>query len=343
MNEFYEHCSICPRNCGVNRLRDERGYCGESARMKVAWAGLHFGEEPPLIGRGGSGTVFFTGCTLKCDSCQNCQLSRQGLGREMSSGEFEQLMLRIQERGAENINLVTATHFVPAIIEAVAAARAQGLSLPVVWNSSGYEKVSTLQMLKDTVDVYLPDCKTLDSAVSRRLMGAADYPEVVQSALQRMIEDKPLIVGEDEIRQGVIVRHLVLPGLLEQSREVLRWFADHFKDRALLSLMFQYTPSPLGQGGAAADRSCAAKVITIEERGPEAEGKRSRPQHLERTVNRRESRQVLTWLEELEIEDGFVQEPARNSDWLPDFSQAFPFPEGQAVPIWHYESGYIGR
>ena len=269
MNEFYENCSLCPRNCGVNRLREERGYCGESARMKVAWAGLHFGEEPPLIGKGGSGTIFFTGCTLKCDSCQNCQLSRQGLGREISSGELEQLMLRVQEGGAENINLVTATHFAPTIVESVAAARNQGLSIPVVWNSSGYEKLSTLQLLKGTVDVYLPDCKTLDSSLSRPLLGAANYPEVVQPALQRMIEDKPLTVAEGHLRQGVIVRHLVLPGLLEQSREVLRWFARHLKDRALLSLMFQYTPTPIGSGGAAAEESCTEESRAEEKTGME--------------------------------------------------------------------------
>jgi putative pyruvate formate lyase activating enzyme len=309
--------------------------------MKVAWAGLHFGEEPPLTGRSGSGTIFFTGCTLKCDSCQNCQLSRQGLGKEMSSVEFEQLMLRVQQRGAENINLVTATHFAPTIVESVAAARTQGLSIPVVWNSSGYEQISTLQLLKETVDVYLPDCKTLDSSLSRRLMGAADYPEVAQQALLMMIEDKPLTVENEQVRQGVIVRHLVLPGLLEQSREVLLWFVRHLKDRALLSLMFQYTPTLSGQGGDVAADSHAAGGISMEERGPEAAGKRSGPQHLQRSVNRRECGQVLSWLEELGIEDGFLQDPARNSDWLPDFTQVYPFPEGQAVPIWHHESDYL--
>jgi len=324
VNELYENCSLCPRNCGVNRLREERGYCGESSRVKVAWAGLHFGEEPPLTGKGGSGTIFFTGCTLKCGFCQNRQLSSQGLGREMSSGELQQLMLRIQERGAENINLVTATHFAPTIVESVAAARTQGLSIPMVWNSSGYEKLSTLQLLKGTVDVYLPDCKTLDSSLSRPLMAAANYPEVVQPALLRMIEDKPLIVAEGRLRQGVIVRHLVLPGLLEQSLEVLRWFARCLKDRALLSLMFQYTPRLPGSGGAAA-------------------GKEGRPVDLRRTVNRREYGQLLSWLEELGIEDGFIQEPARKTGWLPDFTQVSPFPEGQAVPIWHYESGYRDR
>jgi putative pyruvate formate lyase activating enzyme len=325
----------------VNRLREERGYCGESARTKVAWAGLHLGEEPPLIGEEGSGTVFFTGCTLKCGSCQNCQLSRQGLGRVVTNDELVQLILRLQARGAENINLVTATHFAPAIVESVAAARNRGLSIPVVWNSSGYEQISTLQLLKETVDVYLPDCKTLDSSLSRRLMGAANYPEVVQPALQRMIEDKPLIVEEALVRQGVIVRHLVLPGLLEQSREVLRCFARHLKDRALLSLMFQYAPTPLGEGGAVVEGIHTLEGNGVKGRGPEAGGKRSRPLHLLRTVNRREYRQVLSWLEELGIEDGFLQEPVHNSDWLPDFTRENPFPEDQAVPVWHHESDYL--
>lgn len=343
MYELYENCRLCPRNCGVDRLRGEKGFCGEGAQIKLAWAGLHFGEEPPLIGRGGSGTFFFTGCTLKCDSCQNCQLSMHGLGREMSAGELIRLMLRIQDRGAENINLVTATHFVPTVVASVAAARIQGFSLPVVWNSSGYEQISTLQLLKETVDVYLPDCKTLDPMLSRSLMGAADYPKVVQLALLKMIEDKPLIKEHEQIRQAVIVRHLVLPGLPEQSREVLRWFARHLKDRALLSLMFQYTSPTFGRSGAAVVGCRSGEGNNIEERDAEAEATPSPPAHLHRTVNRREFGQILSWLQELGIEDGFLQEPARNSDWLPDFTQTNPFPEGQAVPIWHYKSGYIGR
>lgn len=315
INALYSECRLCPRNCGVDRLQGERGYCGESARMRIAWAGLHMGEEPPLLGEKGSGTIFFSGCTLKCGSCQNCQISYEGIGREISSGELRSLMLRLQERGSANINLVTASHFTPSIVEVVAEARRLGLAIPVIWNSSGYETVSTPERLKETVDVYLPDCKSLDPEVSRRLMGAADYPEVVQPVLLKMVEDKPLIFEKEQLRRGVMIRHLVLPGLLDQSREVLEWFAEHIRDRALLSLMFQFTP--LRQ---------------------EAERDAVHPQ---RTVNRREYQQVLSWLEELEISHGYVQAPARSDDWLPNFTRLNPFPQGQAVALWHYQSGYV--
>jgi putative pyruvate formate lyase activating enzyme len=319
IHTLYNECRLCPRNCDVDRLQGERGYCGESDRLHIAWAGLHRGEEPPLIGEHGSGTIFFSGCTLKCDSCQNCRISHQGLGREVSVEQLQEMMLRLQARGAANINLVTASHFAPSVVGCVTEARKQGLSIPVVWNSSGYEQLSTLDMLRETVDVYLPDCKTLDTEVSRRLMGAPDYPAVAQAALVKMVEDKPLIVEAGKIRQGVIARHLVLPGLLDQSREVLEWFAVQMQNLGLLSLMFQFTPVSL-----------------------EGAGQGRKPQQgPQRRVSRREYEVVLTWLEELGIEDGFVQDPARSDDWLPDFTRLNPFPQGQAVPLWHYESGYV--
>jgi putative pyruvate formate lyase activating enzyme len=319
MLELYNNCVLCPRSCQVNRLEGQRGYCGETAGIRVAWAGLHRGEEPSLIGGNGSGTVFFTGCTLKCDSCQNCQLSAQGLGTEVSIGRLQEMMLRVQEQGAANINLVTATHFAPSVVESVSGARTRGLSIPVVWNSSGYEHVSTLELLEQSVDVYLPDCKTLDSDLSRALMGAADYPVVVQPALRKMVRDKSLTVEKGQLRQGVLVRHLVLPGLLWQTRQVLEWFALHLKNRALLSLMFQYTPV-----------------------GPQSGGqKRWSGQGLQRTVNRDEYEQVLSWLEDLGVEEGYVQNPATGDSWLPDFTRLNPFPPGQAQPVWHYRSGFI--
>jgi putative pyruvate formate lyase activating enzyme len=319
IQNLYAECELCPRNCGIDRLKGERGYCGEGGRMRVAWAGLHKGEEPPLIGENGSGTIFFSGCTLKCDSCQNCQISHQGFGREVSPKQLGEMMLRLQRRGAANINLVTASHFAPSVVESIGVTREQGLSIPVVWNSSGYERLSILDLLRETVDVYLPDCKTLDGTVSRRLMGTPEYPAVVQAALMKMVEDKPLIVEEGKISQGVVVRHLVLPGLLDQSRKVLEWIATTLEDRALLSLMFQYTPVGAEGGG---------------------EGLKLEP-GIQRRVSRREYEEVLSWLEELAIEDGFVQDPAKDDDWLPDFTRPNPFPQGQAVPIWHYQTGYV--
>jgi len=319
VHALYDECRLCPRNCGVDRLQGERGFCGESDRMRIAWAGLHKGEEPPLIGENGSGTIFFSGCTLKCNSCQNCQISHQGLGREVSAPQLREMMLRLQEAGAANINLVTASHFTPSIVESVAKAKQQGLRIPVLWNSSGYEQLSTLDLLGQSVDVYLPDCKTLDAQVSRQLMGASDYPEVARAAVLKMTAGNPLIMEGQQLRQGVIVRHLVLPGLLDHSRHVLDWFAAQLRDRALLSLMFQFTPVSLEAG----------------EQGGKHE------QSPGRRVSRREYEEVLAWLEELGIEEGYLQEPAGNDDWLPDFTRLNPFPVGQAVAIWHYQSGYV--
>jgi putative pyruvate formate lyase activating enzyme len=243
------------------------------------------------------------------------------MGREIAAAELQHLMLRLQEAGAANINLVSATQFSPAMVEAVAGSRTQGLAIPVVWNSSGYESLPTLELLKDTVDVYLPDCKTLDEELSRQLLGDPDYPSVAQAAVLKMVQDKPLITKpiaeQEKIGQGVIVRHLVLPGLLDQSRDVLRWFAQRLRGRAVLSLMFQYTPVRFA--GVKAD---------------------SQPK---RTIRTREYDRVLSWLEELEIDDGYVQDPATGDDWLPDFTRVNPFPMGQAMPIWHYHTGYVRR
>ena len=237
------------------------------------------------------------------------------MGREILDSELARLMLLLQDRGAENINLVTATQFVPGILSAARRAREQGLTLPLLWNSSGYERLETLEMLEGAVDVFLPDCKTLDEEVSRRLLGAADYPEVARQALERMVAARPLLwEGEgDEKRllRGVIVRHLVLPGLLESTRRVLRWFAASLDGRALLSVMFQYTPN--------------SRVNVA-----------SAPGLSRRRLLPPEIRRVLGWLEGLGIDEGYVQEAAEADAWLPDFARTNPFPAGQAVPVWHW-------
>ena len=255
----YAPCRLCPRDCGVDRSAaghfgaadsssgaGKRGVCGEGDVPRLALACLHFGEEPVLTGRGGSGTLFFTGCTLRCSFCQNHQLSRGGYGAPVSTEELAALMLRLQEEGAANVNLVTGTHFAPHLVEAVAAARRQGMSLPVVWNGSGYERAGTVELLFPAVDVFLPDLKTLDPALSARLFRAPDYPQAAREAILAMAE-KPLAwepAGPREglLRSGLIVRHLVLPGQLDSTRGVLEWFAARLKGRALLSLMVQYTP-----------------------------------------------------------------------------------------------------
>jgi putative pyruvate formate lyase activating enzyme len=269
-----------------------------------------------VTGRGGSGAIFFTGCTLKCRYCQNDQLSRSGLGAELDPGELARLMLRLQAEGAENINLVTGSHFAPGIVEAARLAVQRGLTIPLLWNSSGYESLAALQLLAPWVRVWLPDCKTLDPELARGLMGAPDYPQVVREALAFMVEARPLGWQGERLRQGVIVRHLVLPGHPGSTREVLAWFRERLYGRALLSLMVQYTPNPR-----------AIAKADSREAGP---GRRLCTQEYE---------QVLGWLEELGIEEGFIQEPEPGSDWLPDFGRRDPFPQGQARAVWHFAEG----
>jgi putative pyruvate formate lyase activating enzyme len=332
--EWQGCCRLCPRACGADRRSRPAGFCRQGAGIRAAWAGLHFGEEPPLTGSGGSGTIFFSGCTLKCRYCQNDQLSRRGLGRVLSSGELAGLMLALEREGAENVNLVTGSQFAPAIAEAAAQARRQGLSIPLLWNSSGYESLSTLELLAPWIDVYLPDCKTLDPGLSRRFMGAPDYPQAAREALPAMAEARPLRFEGERLRQGVIVRHLVLPGFLESTREVLAWFRERLYGRALLSVMLQYTPNRRAAGSEAGSGP-RAQVGAPAASGPRAGGgERGRPPA--RRVNREEFLQVQGLLEELSIEQGFIQEPEPDSDWLPDFTRRNPFPRGQARPLWHY-------
>ena len=314
--ELYAHCLLCPRACGVDRGSGVLGFCRETAVVRAAWAGLHFGEEPPLAGRGGSGAIFFTGCTLKCRYCQNDQLSRSGLGAELSPDQLARLMLRLQAEGAENVNLVTGSHFAPGILEAAELARARGLAIPLLWNSSGYESRATLELLAPWIEIWLPDCKTLDPELAGSLLGAPDYPRVVREALSFMVESRALDWEGEKLRRGVIVRHLVLPGHPRSTREVLAWFRERLYDRALLSLMVQYTPNPRAPARPEAGQAVPSGRVST----PEYE-------------------QVLRWLEELGIQEGFIQEPESDSDWLPDFCRPNPFPREKARVLWHFADG----
>jgi len=290
---------LCPRNCGVNRLTGEVGLCGETAELRVGAALIHMGEEPPLVGSGGSGTIFISGCNLGCAFCQNFQVSQDGMGKVVSPEEFAEICAALRDNRAENINIVTGSHAVPGLIEGFIAMRKAGLEIPILWNSSGYDSLEALELLSDHVDIYLPDLKTLDSEISGRFFNAPDYPETAKAALLKMTEMK-------NDMSKVIVRHLILPGYLESSRSVLKWFADNMRERALLSLMTQYTPIP--------NRS------------------KQMPQ---KYLSEREYDTVLGWLEEFEIEDGFCQELVTGSDWLPDFKRNNPFSSELSIPVWH--------
>ena len=190
---LYRKCTLCPRACGVDRNAGKLGFCRESSTMRIACATLHHGEEPPITGKGGSGTIFFTGCTLQCRFCQNHQISRGGIGREVSIEEFADICLKLQSSGAENINLVTGTMFIPSIALGIGLAKEKGLNIPILWNSSGFESSEAVDMLNSFIDVYLPDIKTLNHTFASTFFNAIHYPEAAKAAVIKMADSKKIV------------------------------------------------------------------------------------------------------------------------------------------------------
>ena len=237
-------CSLCPRRCRARRDRGEQGFCGAGAGIRVARASLHQWEEPPLSGSRGSGTVFFSGCSLRCVYCQNREISQGPAGREISVERLAGIFCEQQERGAHNLNLVTADHYIPQVLEALEQARRQGFSLPVVWNCSGYQSLSSLKLLAGSVDIWLTDFKYLSPERAARYSQAPDYPEVAWAAALEMVRQQPRAVfdGEGMLRRGVIFRHLLLPDGLDDAKQVMSRLFRQFGDRVWYSLMSQYTP-----------------------------------------------------------------------------------------------------
>ena len=283
----YVNCALCPRQCGVNRQAGERGFCGAPAAAMVAKAMLHAWEEPALAGSGGSGAIFFGGCTLGCSYCQNRTISGAPVGKVMDSAGLRQLMEDLIARGAENIDLVTPTHYLPTIVPALTPK----LPVPVVYNCGGYERPETIRALAGKVDIYLPDLKYADNRLAEKLSGAGDYFEVAAAAIREMVRQTgaPRWDGE-KLKSGVIVRHLILPGYVENSLKVLDWLGENFAPgEILVSLMRQYTPM---QGLAAP---------------------------LDRTVTEDEYQAVLSWMLLNDLE-GFTQEAeAADAGFIPDF------------------------
>ncbi|RDV84745.1 radical SAM protein [Ammonifex thiophilus] len=238
-------CNLCPRRCGVNRLQGERGICRAGREVVVSSYGPHFGEEAPLVGLFGSGTIFFTYCPLKCVYCQNYEISQLGEGSPISIRELSRIMLRLQARGCHNINLVTPTHFVPHILAALYRASKRGLALPIVYNTSGYESLETLALLDGIVDIYMPDFKYADARAAAKYSGVRDYPEVAKAALKEMQRQ----VGDLEIDErglavrGLLVRHLVLPENLAGTEEVMEFLAREVSPRCFVNVMAQYYPA----------------------------------------------------------------------------------------------------
>lgn len=238
-------CSLCPRMCNIDR-EVTTGYCGVKQTLRVARAALHFWEEPCISGEEGSGAVFFTGCNLRCVFCQNYQIARAEQGKEITVERLSEIFLELQEKKANNINLVTATHYVPQVVEALKLAKLQGLHIPVVYNCGGYETVETLKLLEGLVDIYLPDFKYVDSERAKRYSHAENYPEAAKTALAEMVRQQPEAEFDERgiMKKGVIVRHLMLPGGIKDSKAVVKYLYETYGNQIFVSLMNQYTPLP---------------------------------------------------------------------------------------------------
>ena len=300
--KLYSECNLCPNGCGVDRTKGTKGICGCSSSVKVAWCGLHRGEEPPVSGPNGSGMIFFCGCPLHCRYCQNWQISSGSWeGEEVSENELAVIMLKLQEMGAHTLNLVTGTQYIPSIINALEQAKEMGFTLPVVWNSSGYETVDALKMIDPYIDLYLLDCKTLSQKVASVFCGRASYADAIVPVISFLRRRYKKTVLEDNRLEGVLVRHLVFPGCIEQTVDFIKWYADNFKDNFCLSLMTQFVPPKENPG---------FKPVT--------DG---------------EYEMLSALLEDLDIE-GFIQEREENEIlWIPDFRKDQPFPESFAKPL----------
>ncbi len=259
-----ESCRLCPRNCGANRLEGELGRCHTGARAIVASYGPHFGEEAPLVGSHGSGTIFFAYCNLNCVFCQNYSISQRGEGTEVDSDELAGMMLSLQRRGCHNINLVTPTHVIPQILQALVLAVDGGLGIPLVYNSGGYESVETLKQLDGVVDIYMPDMKYSDNELGRRYSGVEDYADHNRAAVREMHRQVgDLQLDEQGIAtKGLLVRHLVLPQGLAGTREVVRFLADEVSMSTYLNIMAQYHPAHRASDFPPLKRSVTMQEVT---------------------------------------------------------------------------------
>ncbi len=301
--DAYRHCELCPRRCGVDRAAGHAGICGETARLRVAACVAHFGEEPPISGTRGSGTIFLTGCGTGCCFCQNWQISHESQGREL---ELEDLLAeaeRLIAGGVHNLNFVTPDHFWPHLERLCAELRARGRTLPIVFNSSGYHRPERVAVYARHVDIFLPDFKFAEPDLARRMMGDADYPRLALASLRAMVEARGFLEPFDRdgvapARQGVLVRHLVLPGAVDNSLSALRLLRAEFGRHLPLSVMSQYRPIP----------ACAAQGA------------------LGRRLARTEYERVLAAVDEAGFDQVFIQELGGDDAFTPDFNDADPFP-----------------
>lgn len=244
MLNMLNSCKLCPRNCNVNRLKNELGFCKSGSNLSIARVSLHKWEEPCISGTKGSGTIFFSNCNLKCVFCQNHEISQEQIGKKISIERLSEIFMEQQNRGAHNINLVTPTHFVPQIIESIKLSRRNGLSIPILYNSNGYENVETIKSLEGYIDIYLPDLKYINNKFAEKYSMAHDYFKFASCAIDEMVSQAPNpVFNENSIMlKGVIIRHLMLPGLLFDSKKIVDYIYKKYGNNVYLSLMNQYTP-----------------------------------------------------------------------------------------------------
>lgn len=247
-----EACNLCPRDCGVNRLKEETGFCETGRRARVAGYNAHFGEEAPLVGRHGSGTIFISSCNLLCDFCQNYEISHQREGMEVEPGQLAEMMVQLEKRGCHNINFVTPSHVVPQLLEALAYAVEMGLKVPLVYNSGGYDKIETLKMLDGIFDIYMPDFKFWEEKWSDRYCDAPDYREVATKAIREMHRQVGDLVMDDRgvAFRGLLVRHLVMPGDVAGTENIMDFLAREISDNTYVNVMDQYRPCGEAHGDA---------------------------------------------------------------------------------------------
>lgn len=291
-----EKCCICPHNCSVNRLEGKIGRCKATKNVKIALYSIHRFEEPCISGEDGSGTVFFSNCNLNCQFCQNYEISQLGRGKEISIEELADIFLKQQDKKVENINLVTPTSYVVQIIEALKIAKNNGLNTPIVYNTNGYENIETIKMLDGYIDIYLPDLKYADNNLAKQLSGIDNYFETATTAIKEMQRQvgTPIFNDNGIMQKGLMVRHLVLPNYIENSKEVLKWLHENLPTTTYLSIMAQYFPTYKAQENS----------------------------KINRKLNQTEWQEILDYIEELEIENGYVQELGEH--------------EEEYVPKWKY-------
>ena len=291
-----ENCNICPHRCGANRMNGKTGRCKATDKVKVALASIHNFEEPCISGKNGSGTVFFSNCNLNCVFCQNYEISQLGKGKEISIEELADIFIKQQNKNVHNINLVTPTIYIYQIIEAIKLARDKGLKIPIVYNSNGYENVEALKHLKGYIDIYLPDLKYSNNEIAYKYSNIKNYYENAVQAIKEMYNQvgTPIIDENGIMKKGLMIRHLVLPNQLQNSKDVLKWINDNMDKKVFVSVMAQYFPTH----------------------------KAKNFQEINRKLTKEEYNEIEQYLYTLDLENGYIQELGEHEEeYVPDFSK----------------------